>query len=58
MTTLDDPDGLNFEGTFEFIKGPSGCKDGRRKFGPSGIIDMTFGDVCVMIWQQFDFIYS
>ncbi|XP_046807625.1 uncharacterized protein LOC111683168 isoform X2 [Lucilia cuprina] len=45
MTTLDDPDALNFEGMFEFIKGPSNCKDGRRKFGPSGTIDMTFGDM-------------
>lgn len=47
MTTLDDPDALNFEGMFEFIKGPSNCKDGRRKFGPSGTIDMTFGDVSI-----------
>ncbi|XP_075160932.1 uncharacterized protein LOC142233787 [Haematobia irritans] len=45
MTTLDDPDALNFEGLFEFVKGPTNCKDGRRKFGPSGTIDMTFGDM-------------
>ncbi|XP_055909808.1 uncharacterized protein LOC129944417 isoform X3 [Eupeodes corollae] len=45
MTTLDDPDALNFEGLFEFVKGPTSCKDGRRKFGPSGTIDMTFGDM-------------
>uniref|UniRef100_A0A1B0BBU0 DUF7805 domain-containing protein n=1 Tax=Glossina palpalis gambiensis TaxID=67801 RepID=A0A1B0BBU0_9MUSC len=45
MSTLDDPDALNFEGMFEFIKGPTNCKDGRRKFGPSGTIDMTFGDL-------------
>ncbi|XP_059217069.1 uncharacterized protein LOC106091151 isoform X2 [Stomoxys calcitrans] len=45
MTTLDDPDALNFEGMFEFVKGPTNCKDGRRKFGPSGTIDMTFGDM-------------
>lgn len=49
MTTLDDPDALNFEGMFEFVKGPTNCKDGRRKFGPSGTIDMTFGDVSMMI---------
>lgn len=45
MTTLDDPDTANFEGMFEFVKAPTSCKDGRRKFGPSGTIDMTFGDV-------------
>ncbi|XP_033240183.1 uncharacterized protein [Drosophila pseudoobscura] len=45
MTTLDDPDTVNFEGMFEFVKAPTSCKDGRRKFGPSGTIDMTFGDV-------------
>ena len=45
MTTLDDPDTINFEGLFEFVKGPITCKDGRRKYGPSGTIDMTFGDV-------------
>ncbi|XP_073842402.1 uncharacterized protein isoform X2 [Musca autumnalis] len=45
MSTLDDPDALNFEGMFEFVKGPTNCKDGRRKFGPSGTIDMTFGDM-------------
>uniref|UniRef100_W8C8T0 CUB domain-containing protein n=1 Tax=Ceratitis capitata TaxID=7213 RepID=W8C8T0_CERCA len=45
MTTLDDPDAINFEGMFEFIKGPANCKDGRRKFGPSGTIHMTFGDM-------------
>lgn len=45
MSTLDDPDAINFEGLFEFIKGPTNCRDGRRKFGPSGVIDMTFGDV-------------
>lgn len=47
MTTLDDPDTANFEGMFEFVKAPTSCKDGRRKFGPSGTIDMTFGDVSV-----------
>ncbi|KAH8295665.1 hypothetical protein KR018_002570, partial [Drosophila ironensis] len=45
MTTLDDPDTVNFEGMFEFVKAPTSCKDGRRKFGPSGTIDMTFGEV-------------
>ncbi|KRG07731.1 uncharacterized protein Dmoj_GI16841, isoform F [Drosophila mojavensis] len=45
MTTLDDPDTANFEGMFEFVKAPTSCKDGRRKFGPSGTIDMTFGDI-------------
>ncbi|KPU78217.1 uncharacterized protein Dana_GF10200, isoform B [Drosophila ananassae] len=45
MTTLDDPDTVNFEGMFEFVKAPTSCKDGRRKFGPSGTIDMTFGDI-------------
>lgn len=45
MTTLDDPDTIRFEGTYEFIKAPLTCKDSRRKFGPSGTVDMTFGDV-------------
>lgn len=49
MSTLDDPDAINFEGLFEFIKGPTNCRDGRRKFGPSGVIDMTFGDVSPFI---------
>ena len=50
MSTLDDPDAINFEGMFEFIKGPTGCRDGRRKFGPSGTIDMTFGDVSATLF--------
>ncbi|XP_037908293.1 uncharacterized protein LOC119649946 isoform X2 [Hermetia illucens] len=45
MTTLDDPDTIRFEGTYEFIKAPLTCKDSRRKFGPSGTVDMTFGDM-------------
>ncbi|KAL9697939.1 hypothetical protein quinque_001380 [Culex quinquefasciatus] len=31
MTAQDDPDTLNYEMTFEFIKAPITCKDERRK---------------------------
>lgn len=58
MSTLDDPDALNFEGMFEFIKGPTNCKDGRRKFGPSGTIDMTFGDVSTYLQEMCSLIFS
>ncbi|XP_059613973.1 uncharacterized protein LOC132260076 [Phlebotomus argentipes] len=43
MTSFDDASVINFEGSFEFIKSPSSCRDSRRKFGPSGHVDMTFG---------------
>jgi hypothetical protein len=45
MTSMDDPDSLNFEGTFEFIKGPMHCKDIRRKTGASGVVNLAVGDV-------------
>lgn len=45
MTSLDDPDTVNFEGTYEFLHAPTTCKDSRRKSGTSGIVDMTIGDM-------------
>lgn len=45
MTSDDDPDTVNFEATYEFLKGPTTCQDGRRKTGSSGVIDLSVGDV-------------
>lgn len=45
MTTLDDPDTLYFEATYEFIKGPSACKELRKVSGGSGIILVSADDV-------------
>lgn len=45
MTTLDDPDNLNFEATYEFIKGPSACKELRKVSGGSGTILVSADDV-------------
>lgn len=36
MTSKDDPDLINFEATYEFIKGPYTCKENRKKSGSSG----------------------
>ncbi|KAG5680520.1 hypothetical protein PVAND_010026 [Polypedilum vanderplanki] len=43
MTRHDDPDTLNFQATFEFIKSPfqSKCKDARRKLGSEGVINLN-----------------
>lgn len=49
MTALDDPDTVNFEATYEFFKGPTICRDSRRKTGSSGIIDLNVGDVSYLI---------
>lgn len=45
MTDEDDPQHIQFEGTFEFIKAPVHCKDSRRKFGASGLINLAAGEL-------------
>jgi len=50
MTSLDDPDTLNFEATFEFIKESHFCKDAGKKIGPSGIVDLTQAEVRIAIF--------
>lgn len=47
MTRLDDPDTLNFQATFEFIRPPQAgkCKDSRRKLGSEGVIYLNEGEV-------------
>lgn len=45
MTDADDPEHIQFEGTFEFIKAPVHCKDSRRKFGASGSINLAAGEL-------------
>lgn len=45
MTSADDPDSLNFEGTFEFVKAPLICKDVRRKNAVTGIVNLSTGDM-------------
>lgn len=45
MTALDDPDNLYFEATYEFIKGPFGCLDPRKRTGPNGAISVALEDV-------------
>lgn len=45
MTDADDPEHMQFEGTFEFIKAPVHCKDSRRKFGASGLIKLAAGEL-------------
>lgn len=48
MTALDDPDTLNFEATFEFIKAPVICKDVRRKNAVTGIVKLSAGEVSLI----------
>lgn len=45
MTTDDDPDSMNFEATYEFIKGPYMCKEPRKMSGPSGTTSLSHEDV-------------
>lgn len=45
MTQFDDPDSLNFEATFEFIKIPSKCLDTRRRMGSEGTLNSKDGEV-------------
>lgn len=47
MTSEDDPDGIYFEATFEFIKVPYVCMEGRRKSGPSGTNSISLEDVSI-----------
>ncbi|XP_031626059.1 uncharacterized protein LOC116342540 [Contarinia nasturtii] len=41
MTAHDDPDNLNFEATYEFIKLPMLCKEVKRLSGTSGTINVA-----------------
>lgn len=41
MTAIDDPDHLNFEATYEFIKLPLLCKEVKRLSGTSGTINLA-----------------
>lgn len=41
MTAIDDPDHLNFEATYEFIKLPMLCKEVKKLSGTSGTINMA-----------------
>lgn len=54
MTRFDDPDTLNFQATFEFIRPPhvGKCKDQRRKLGSEGIIYLNEGEVSVRKMQR------
>ncbi|XP_055630213.1 uncharacterized protein LOC129771009 isoform X2 [Toxorhynchites rutilus septentrionalis] len=45
MTSEDDPDTLNFEATFEFVKGPMMCKDVRRKNAITGVVNLSSGEM-------------
>ncbi|XP_052859858.1 uncharacterized protein LOC128267111 [Anopheles cruzii] len=45
MTNDDDPDSLNFEASYEFIKGPMMCKDVRRKNAITGVVNLSSGDI-------------
>lgn len=47
MTRYDDPDTLNFQATYEFIRPPipTKCKDPRRKLGSEGVINLNEAEV-------------
>ncbi|XP_029726486.2 uncharacterized protein LOC109623124 isoform X2 [Aedes albopictus] len=45
MTSVDDPDSLNFEGSFEFVKAPLMCKDVRRKNAVTGVVNLSSGEM-------------
>lgn len=45
MTTEDDPDSINFEATYEFIRGPYMCKESRKMTGPSGTTSLSLEEV-------------
>jgi hypothetical protein len=47
MTRFDDPDSLNFQATFEFVRPliPVTCNDLKRKLGSEGTISLNVGDV-------------
>ena len=54
MSKYDDPDTLNFQATFEFIKPivPTKCKEQKRKIGSEGTISLNEGDVSFTISNQ------
>lgn len=45
MTSQDDPEHINFEATFQFIKGPYTCRETRRRSGPGGTTSLALEDV-------------
>lgn len=45
MTAHDDPDDLNFEATYEFIKFPLLCEEVKRLSGTSGTISVADDNV-------------
>lgn len=45
MTALDDPDHLNFEATYEFMKLPLLCKEVKKLRGTSGTVHATEDNV-------------
>lgn len=47
MTALDDPDHLNFEGTYEFMKLPLLCKEVKKLSGTSGTVHSAEDNVSV-----------
>lgn len=52
MTRYDDPDTLNFEATFEFVRPlapPTICSP-KRKLGSEGTISLNEGDVSRIYW--------
>lgn len=49
MTAEDDHTTIYFEGTFEFIRDTSTCKESRKKFGTSGATNLAYEDVSYLI---------
>lgn len=47
MSSLEDPDSIFFEATFEFVKGPYVCKESRRRIGNSGEASLSIEDVII-----------
>lgn len=57
MSSNDDPDNLNFEATYEFIKGPPACKELRKVSGGSGTISVATDDVRHFSFFFFTFLF-
>lgn len=53
MTAHDDPDHLNFEATYEFIKLPILCQEVKKLSATSGIINMADEDVRIVMVEFF-----
>lgn len=54
MTSQDDPDNINFEASFQFIKGPYTCREIRRRGGPGGTTSLALEDVSKIISSRND----